>query len=183
MIKRGELIKIDTPYRPNCDSFARPSKFYSKNKVVISNWFDCREVWHLESANTNLFFFSYPRGKYKIIVEFMNIIENILDVQPRSFYGPTQRKTIMWVYASSWWIKRSMRRSLYTILLRVAKYYDPVLNNFNEVICGSDWLKCSTYAVFRFLDGYTKYTGNKSGWAGVFCDCSREKVDKLLIKP
>jgi hypothetical protein len=53
--------------------------------------------------------------------------------------------------------------------------------------------KNTEYAVRRFLDGNTKYTGNKKGWYNQFrwgggtsvdpCAPDKELVDRLLVKP
>jgi hypothetical protein len=86
-----------------------------------------------------------------------------------------------------------MKRSLFTILLRCGQNYDFVRGNFEEALNSVSYARNTQYAVKRFLEGNTKYTGNMRGWnlqfywGGSFAESPKtptnDAVDKLLIKP
>ena len=78
-----------------------------------------------------------------------------------------------------------MRRSLFTCLLRAGSNYNPSKDNFKECIESDQYLKNTTYALERFLQGNTKYVGRKRGWHKQFNDAvaTKEDIDKLLVNP
>jgi hypothetical protein len=183
MSKTSEaLLYIDTPYRPEPGSFCKP-KGTTGGRYIAGQWYECREIWHYELKDLPLFFYSHISGKTRAVAAFITKVENILDVRPRSHIGPTQRKTICWVEPSSWWTRLAMRRSLFTILLRVAQHYHTEEDNFRDALYSHHYTKNTRYAVERFLNGYTHYTGRKRGWYNQFCILgpSAQEVDGLLI--
>ena len=115
----------------------------------------------------------------------MSKVERILDVQPRSHFGPTQRKTIMWIRPSRWWTVKAMRRSLFTILLRAGSNYNMDLDNFEEALYSNQYSLNTKYAVQRFLAGNTLYVGKKRGWYKQFNETivTPEQIDLLLVEP
>lgn len=175
-------LYIDTPYRPDPGSFCRP-KDVINGRYRAGTWFDCREVWHYEMRYCPLFFYSHKNGKSGSIMEFIKKIEDKLGV-PKSHIGPTQRKTICWIEPSQWWINRAMRRSFYTILLRVGQEYKPEKDNFEEALFSHIYTQSTRFAVERFLDGYTKYTGKVTGWYNQFClkMPTTLEIESLLVK-
>lgn len=190
-IKFGDILYIDTPYRPNPESFCR-SKERNGNRYKAGLWYSCRDLFHSILYNLKLFFFSHKLGKGHCIAAFMKKVEEKLDVQPRSEFGPTQRKTIMWVKPSKWWTSKAMRRSLFTILLRCGDAYIPNKDNFEKALFSNQYAKETKTAVNRFLAGYTEYTGKKRGWYNQFKfdeieffgkgSITEEEINKLLVK-
>ena len=178
----SDVLFIDTIYRPGPGSFSRPKKI-ENDRYKVEHWHYCRELFHGQLYNLSLFFFSHNSNKCNAIVSFMTKIEDMLDVQPRSSYGPTQRKTIMWVKPSRWWTVKTMRRSLFTILLRAACYYSPNKDNFEEALYSDPYTIATKYAVNRFLAGNTIYTGKKRGWYRQFYESkpTEEQINNLLV--
>lgn len=128
---------------------------------------------------------SHDSGKGECVSAFMQKIEETLDVQPRSEFGPTQRKTLMWIKPSKWWIAYGMRRSLFTCLLRAGVNYNVKKDNFDQTIANDKYLGKTQEAFARFMSGHTRYMGRKRGWYKQFYDLSpeAEELNKLLIKP
>lgn len=189
----GDMLYVDTPYRPEFGSFSKPVGVSHGVDVStelpprykVSQWNYCRDLFHGQLYNLNLFFFSHRISKGRSIAEFMRKIESQLNVYPLSKYGPTQRKTIMWIKPSRWWTVRAMRRSLFTILLRAGSGYSYTKDDFEEALYGEPYLFETQQAVRRFMSGFTVYTGKKRGWRRQFHEehLSDEMIDSLLIKP
>lgn len=179
----NKVYYIDTPYRPDPGSFAK-FKSFKDDRYAIGIWHTCRELFHTHLSGLKLFFYAHEVGKGACIAEFISKIENDLDVKPRSKFGPTQRKTIMWIEPSKWWINRAMRRSLFTLLLRTGSNYQLSKDNFEEALYSHHYALDTRYAIERFLKGYTKYTGKKRGWHKQFHDFqpTQAEIDLLLIK-
>lgn len=181
--RREAVLYIDTPYRPEPGSFCKPRSVVS-GRYAAGQWYNCREIWHYELKDVPLFFFSHLTGKTRAVAAFMQKVEDILDVTPRSHYGPTQRKTICWVEPSSWWTRLAMRRSLFTILLRVGQHYKTEEDNFEQALFSHHYTKNTRYAVERFMAGNTYYTGRKRGWYNQFhiLHPTDEQVNDLLVR-
>jgi len=178
----NDRLYISTPYRPEAGSFAKYKKF-DGDKYKIIQWHYCRDIFHPQLYNLDLFFFSHDPNKGHCVASFMEKIEYKLNID--SEYGPTQRKSIMWIRPSRWWTIRPMRRSLYTILLRCANNYSPKKNNFEEALFSDPYANATKYAIERFLSGYTAYTGTKKGWLDQFYETKIDKntIDSLLVEP
>jgi hypothetical protein len=182
--KFGDVLYVSSPYRPEPGSFCKPNGIRD-DKYRAGEWYYCRELFHRQLRNLNLFFFSHDSEKGCCIAAFMQRVEDLLDVQPRSDFGPTQRKTIMWVEPSRWWTAKAMRRSLFTILLRAGSEYSPEKDNFDEALFSDPYTMSTKYAVNRFLDGNTIYIGKKYGWYKQFYENrpTKEEIDSLLVPP
>jgi hypothetical protein len=179
----GPKIKIISPSRPKAGSFANFKKIIN-NEYVVYAWHYCREVWHSQFFRPGIFFFSHKADCSKNVASFIYKIENDLDINPKTKFGPTQNRTMMWMEASPWWLKLAMRKSLFTILLRVADAYDLETDNFQEALYSSHYTQNTRYAIDRFMKGNTHYTGKKSGWYRQFYlyKPTKDDIDKLLIK-
>lgn len=182
--KFGDVVYIDTPYRPETGSFCKPKEI-NGDRYKVGQWHYCRDLFHNQFCNLSLFFFSHDTTKGHCVAAFMRKVEEILNVEPRSKFGPTQRKTIMWIEPSRWWTVRAMRRSLFTILLRAGCKYSPNKDNFEEALFSHPYIMSTQYAVNKFFAGNTKYTGRKRGWYKQFYEGkpTEQEVDSLLVKP
>lgn len=182
--KFGDVVYIDTPYRPESGSFCKPKDIVN-DRYKVGQWYYCRDLFHSHLCNLSLCFFSHDVTKGHCIAAFMRKAEEILDVQPRSEFGPTQRKTIMWIEPSRWWTVRSMRRSLFTILLRAGGQYSPNKDNFDDALFSDPYTLRTKYAVERFFSGHTKYTGRNRGWYKQFYESAptEAEIDMFLVKP
>ena len=124
------LIFIDTIYNPRPGDFSKLNKYCPIGRYSLGQWYNCRELFHNHLANCKIFFFSYEEGKYNSIIKFMKKAEEILKIEVKSEFGPTQRKDVIWIKPSKWWTCSSMRRSFLTILLRSSLNYSFFKDNF-----------------------------------------------------
>lgn len=178
-LKKGSFSKID---------YVKPD-----GTLVAREWLYCREYFQDESAGIRRFLFCHKANRCRNIAAFVNVIEEKLNISDRSIIGPTQRYHVSWIGVSPWWMNTSMKRSIFTAFLRCGQFYDPVLNNFDDALLSVLYTKHTEYAVKRFLDGHTKYTGKRRGWYNQFRwgggtheeprMPSQELIDKLLVKP
>lgn len=177
----GDVIYVDTPYKPTFGSFGKPRNI-KEDRYFVSTWHHCREIWHNQMYNAKIFFYSHPNNRDKPISDFFHKIENKLQLKERTIFGPTQKKTIIYVKPSKWWLKYAMRRSLFTILMRSSCAYDIELDNFNDAIFSNFYASKSKKAIEHFLNGNTVYTGKKRGWFKQFGENLDDfELDKLLV--
>lgn len=178
----GDLIYIDTQYKPSVGSFGKP-KFFDNNRYVVNTWQHCREIWHNQMYNAKIFFYVHPAAKNKSIAVFFEKIEDRLNLKIRSIFGPTQKKSILYVKPSKWWLRYAMRRSLFTILMRSSCNYDFDLDNFEDSLYSNNYANKSKMAIEHFLNGNTVYTGRKRGWFKQFGEIPVDQCDlmKLLV--
>jgi hypothetical protein len=182
--KSGDVVLINCALRPGRGCFAR-SKRMCEGRYFINHWYFCREIFHGLLHELDIFFFSHQKFQTDNVVAFMSILEEKLDVTPRSVFGPTQRKTIMYVKPSRWWLRLAMRRSIFTIFLRAGLNYERKKDNFLDAMLREVYLKHTWPAVKRFLSGYTVYTGKKRGWHKQFSEkgLTKKDIQKLLVRP
>lgn len=174
--------------RPKAGTFGMVKEKKVKNyldKWEIEKWVSCRDAFQSESSNIKKFLFVQGLNKGLNVIAFIDKVEIILGVHPKTCMGLTQRKDIIWIEPSSWWTKSGMRRSLFTILLRAGRNYKRSKDNFKEALFSIEYTKDTKFAVERFLNGYTKYQGRTSGWLNQFswCEPSEDRIKQLLVKP
>ena len=77
--------------------------------------------------------------------------------------------------------------TIYDLALRCGAQYSLRENNFYEALVGNKYIEFTKYALERFLNGYTAYTGRKRGWVRQFNENNQgfsvDMVDSLLVKP
>lgn len=176
-------------------SFSKVAAVKQDGTLVAQEWLYCREYFQDESQGIKRILFCHKECRSKNISAFLQRVEDILALEQRSMSGPTQRYNISWVFVSPWWTSSSMKRSLFTIFLRCGQNYDPIADNFDSALLSCSYSKNTEYAVRRFLDGNTRYTGTVKGWYNQFRwggkgfgadsdpSVENEIVDRLLIKP
>ena len=81
----GDMILIDTVYRPSIGSFGKPNGIKNE-RYVVKNWYHCREIWHNQMYNAKLFFYAHPVSRNKSLSAFFEKIETILNVQEKSIF-------------------------------------------------------------------------------------------------
>lgn len=196
-VNLGEIKNFEMPLRFKYNNIQRGS--FSKilftkedGTLIAKEWLYCREYFQDESKGINQFLFCHSKDKIKNIFAFINKIENVLKINKFSLMGPTQRKNVSWIKPSNWWLRTSMKRSLFTALLRCGQRYNPQIDNFEEALFSYFYTKDTKQAVKRFLQGNTKYTGKKKGWYNQFKwgykthnyqKIGLKEINKLLIKP
>jgi len=178
----GDMIFVDSVYRPSTGSFGKPSVI-KDNRYVVKNWFNCREIWHNQMYNARLFFYVYPVIRNKSLNAFFDKIESFLNIKENSVFGPTQKKHIIYIKPSKWWLRYTMRRSLFTILLRSSSAYDYGLDNFENALYSNYYAERSRKSIQYFLQGNTVYKGKKRGWYKQFgeTNLSDDDIKKLLV--
>lgn len=178
----NDKLYVSTPYRPEPSSFAT-YKSFNKEVYRIINWHYCRDVFNPYLYKIDIFFYAHKLNKGINILYFMQKIEKKLIIF--SDYGPTQKKSIMWIRPSKWWTTKPIRRSLLTLLIRCGENYDFKKNNFKDALFSDPYSKATKYAINRFLSGHTHYTGSKKGWFDQFDEnkFSKKYIDSLLSKP
>lgn len=191
-IKNITLLERDRYRKIAAGSFAR--LYEDENGSWLSGeWFFCREVFQKKSQGVRWFLFSHRSYKGRNVAEFIKRVETKLKLKVRTEFGKTQRCNITWVKASPWWMNYSMRRSLFTALLRAGQNYNIAENNFEQALFSIVYTRHTKEAVIRFLAGNTLYKGRMKGWYNQFCKGSRywffdkkpdkKKIRQLLVKP
>jgi hypothetical protein len=158
----------------------------------LREWMFCRD--HLQRHKINRFI--YATSDHKPVAAFIQKIEDQLKLGERTQFGPTQVDLAMWIKPAKFWLEYAMRRSLFTALIRAGNNYNRKEDNFEEALWSEDYLKDTKYAVQRFLNGYTRYTGKKSGWHNQFYangtfewdvtappPPTLAKINELLVRP
>ena len=148
-----------------------------------NKWYFCREWFQQESQGVTRLLYSHSKHQTEDVARFIRKVENKLKLKDKSRIGPTQRSTISWIKVVPFWTKTSMRRSFFTMMLRCSQNYDWVENNFEEALLSIRYTSNTEYAVRRFLKGNVRYTGKTTGWYDEFKYRSKEKIDRLLVKP
>jgi hypothetical protein len=188
-IESGEVFRISKLLiLPTPGSFAKVSGMYE------GCWYNCREEFHWINEKTKRFLYSHRLHAHANIVAFIQKIEKMLKLKERSTFRPTQYDRVTLVSMSPWW-RFSIRRSLFTALLRAGQNYHG--GNFEEALFGADF-KNDNYctletegAVRRFLRGYTRYIGKIQGWWDAFEGSfiwglnrpTKDSLEKMLVKP
>lgn len=178
----GDDIFIDTVYRPSAGSFGKP-KCMVDNRYVVTNWYNCREIWHNQMSNAKIFFYVHPISTIKSFGAFFSKSEDRLGIEERSSFGPTQRKYIMYVRPGKWWLRYGMRRSLFTILLRSASAYDAASDNYETALYSNFYASKTRRAIEHFFAGNTVYKGKKRGWYRQFGESlvDEQALSKMLV--
>jgi hypothetical protein len=187
------MPKASQYQRLNRGSFSRIEKIRPDGTLVAMEWLYCREYFQDESQGIRRFLFCHKPNKSKNIAAFMNKVEERLGLFKRSVVGPTQRNNISWIRSSLWWTSTSMKRSLFTILLRCGQNYHPKIDDFEDALFSVLYTKHTEFAVRRFLEGHTRYTGKRRGWYNQFRwgggspeepkMTSQQQIERLLVRP
>lgn len=90
-------ILIDSSYKPKVGAFGKPRQLKDDGRYLVNSWFNCRELWHSQLYSLDIFFLSHKLGNGKNIAGFFDKLEDLLKIKNRTKFGPTQRKTIMYM--------------------------------------------------------------------------------------
>ena len=160
----GETKQINTFYQtPNVGQFALEPE---SNKSIV--WDHCREQFLGKMTfEMSGFYFSHYANKSEDVALFINKIEKILSISIENIVFSTFCKTdkdhVIWVCPSSFWMDCVLKKSLFTLLLRVSLNFDKDKNNFENCIFGdfleNKLLKETKCAFIRFMFGFTKFDG------------------------
>ena len=192
-MKRVEMPDASRHQKIYRGSFSKIEFTKFDGTLVAKEWLYCREYFQEESSGIRRMLFCHTAHRCKNIAAFVSQLENKLGIEEKTIIGPTQRYNISWIRLSPWWSSTSMKRSLFTIFLRCGVFYKIKDNNFEDAVFSSIYTRNTRYAVQRFLEGNTRYTGKKSGWYNQFFwgggnkanpkKLTEQDVDKLLVLP
>ena len=189
------ITYADTAYarmRPRIGGFGliAQDKLSKKYSWEVQKWITCRDNFQADPTNIKKFLFVSGYNMGMNVIAFIDKFEATLGLRQITLMGLTQRKDTIWIQPTSWWTKYAMRRSLFTILLRAGRNYKRSKDNFEEALFSVIYTQRTKYALERFLNGNTRYTGKISGWYNQFywntIHLPKEEVHKranrLLVK-
>lgn len=193
----NDVSMMATRYNPSIGAFGILGEMDQDNRLSCKRWHLCRDRFQENSNKIEKFWFvhgSTVRGEN--IAAFIDEFEKRLNIKTarRSKFGPTSRGTIMWVQWSPFWRQFSIRRSLFTALLRCGTTYKPgvpqvedvqsVPDNFEQALRSCHYIILTKVGTNYFLQGNTVYTGPMaSGWLAALKNATQANVTKLLRRP
>ena len=156
--------------------------------ITIQNgeFVTCRDRFH--GNNTSRLgdvLMAHPPGMGKNILLFINAIEQRMGHAILTQGGPTNLKNASWFAPADFWRRNAMRRSLFTILLRNGREYQPRNKNVEEALYSQYYTSSTRPAIERFLNGFTWYSGSSSGWYQQFSGAANQQnpnLERLLTK-
>jgi len=149
----------------------------------MCNWIYCREDFHGWNRYNKKWLFAHKGHDRENIISFFSRIEKKLGIIPKTVFCATQRKWVTVIIMSSWW-RKSLRRSLFTALLRASLKYDRKKRNFDAALYSVSYLKNTKYAISRFMRGYANFhlKWGFEQWYSAFYGLDEEEVDEILVK-
>jgi hypothetical protein len=161
--------------------------------VNVFNWYSCRDGYqsvYKSKITRNGIYFSHTAGDGDKVVLFLMKIEDKLKLQVRSKFRKTNLDYVTWIKISPWWLENKTRRSFLTLMLRMARDFNPTAPKRTETIenvasrsgRGVETLP----AIKRFLRGFTICSDESPyaaiGWVNTFANIDNKTVKKLLVK-
>ena len=165
----------------------QPGSFAIENAEL--SWEDCREKFSKHLKKNKGFYFSHEPGKAVGIASFIDKIEDMLKVNPKTIYAKTNLAFALWMEPAPFWMSCKMRKQLFTIFIRVGMKYEPAQDNFQQALLDHPYVTHTKNAVYRFLFGFTKYLGTQDldgvnkGWVKVFGRKSDDFIRDTLVRP
>lgn len=150
----------------------------------------CREHFAKSFVKDLEGFFFCHKSDIHNIAAFIQKTELVLNQSHHSEFCQTNVEDILWIKPSLFWRSCEMRRSLLTILLRVAMLYDRSVNNYEEVLFSHELIVPTKRAIKRFLYGFTEYRGPSlattqtvqvKGWKAIFEAKDELEIKRLLV--
>lgn len=167
-----------------CGSYSLVREVSLDKSLVPKRWIFCREVITSKLKGARRLLFRHRKRHGKNVAMFIAKVEEKLNINPRTKFGPTQRNNIMWLRVSPWWTSSSMKISLFTALLRAGQNYSLATDNFEKALYSIVYTRKTKAAIERFFNGYTRYTGNIRGWHTQFTKVlTEEHLCRLLVAP
>jgi len=155
----------------------------------------CRERFGKSPGDWRQILFVHPAGEGLNVAAFLARFETQMGHENLSECGPTNNGLVSWIKPAEFWTRNSMRKSLFTLLLRAAIGhdqggaksipYDPKKDNFEESLYSMSYLKRTKTAVELFLTGHTwAKTHKDAGWVDTLENKAEPEVKKLIyLKP
>lgn len=197
---RQKVLSVDVS-----DSSGSFAIYDVKRPEAFLSWHNCREVFAKAFNNsTDGLFLSVTKYDQNHVINFLNICEDILQIDSPTKVFLTTNESILLFIVSDFWKSCYVKRSLFTLLLRMAFFHD-IGNSWEKTMFSSkkpndnkkivsnqhDVIK-TEFAIKRFFLGYTEFIGQirsqpeygpwKYGWVEEFQDRTKSEIKRLLIK-
>jgi hypothetical protein len=182
----GETKTISVPkFYPKTGSLAAISTD-RKNQLTINRngWQECRETFHTNNPTMDFFLFCHEPNRTNAIAAFVHYYEKKLGHKKLSEFGPCNLNRMTWIKPAEFWKKSSIRRGLFTILLRATAEFDLSQQNFDEALYHSKYIRSTRKALDLFLEGNTMYRGpDGQNWCAAFERTSPSILPTILNRP
>jgi hypothetical protein len=187
MWQANETLQIASRYSNSGGAFGIPGVTKLNGKIECQKWETCRDRFQTSGAKLPVFWLRTGSQTGENVSAFIDKIETTLKLKKKSQFGPTSCEGAIWVRWAPFWRQYSMRRSLFTALLRASLAYDRHTDNFENTLNNNYEYKYFTYtrvALDHFLEGHTVYTGAvNTGWQNAFYYKTKKELGKFLRKP
>jgi myosin-crossreactive antigen len=158
-------------------------------------WEPCRENFAKKfNRNQKGLYFSCGHEQEKNVIAFIEKTEEILlkaalqNIVFSNFYK-TNLNFALWVEPAEFWMECSLKRSLFTLLLRCGLSYDFV--NYEKTLFQNQYSSVTKQALQRFFYGFTKadskneesFEGIGKGWTSYFANKNSQIICEKLLLP
>lgn len=174
-------------YTPSPGSFAKLWGREPKDGIKdLEYWASCRDIFHRENRCCRRFYFFHnlSEGQGRSISIFVDKVDDLIGLGEgdRCRLGPTNKRSTMWIEPSRWWWGQSIRRSLFTALLRQSLTYRVSLDNFEHSLYNGTYTGNTRAALDRFIAGNNYYWGGAVGWMSAFDPDERDSARPVEIE-
>lgn len=148
-------------------------------------WNRCREAFHAyaDLVRQREYFFWHSVNWGPNVAALVNHVENHLRLGDKSTFSYTQKPTVTYVRVSPWWVTQPMRHQFFTCCLRASLTFNRhKTRDWLNHLASYRYLGGTMPAVRRFLEGFTQYTGNITGWYRQFQNNPGD-LNTLLVRP
>lgn len=168
-------------------------------------WDSCREIFAKNFHENSIgFYYVVDFKKVDFIMAFINDAEKVLNLSFFTKFYKTNKENIIAIIPSQFWMGCFLRRSLFTLLCRVAFFHDSD-STFEQTLLNETGVKIESKidsnkkdiqktknAILRFFLGYNTYVGKKlatpdlgpwkHGWVEQFMGKNDVEIKKLLVQ-
>ena len=156
------------------------------NVHVYEDGDSCREIF-AEVFKTRTKFIAFnSKTDISKLNSFFNIVEKY--TKEKITFFRTNERNIYILELPGFWTKNEVSRSLFTLLLRAATYFE---NSFDAALSAYDLSSSVKPAIYYFLNGHTKplfhnydcFDSLSGGFVSEFEGLEENRLKHLLVKP
>lgn len=157
--------------------------YFSDLEVI--DWQSCREIFSATMKKPGFKgFYIVTRNSVDNTAKFIYKTEEVLNLSEKTTYNKTTCSEVLKINMTRFWLDSYIKRSLFTILVRLGDQYDPEKDNYEKVLFHptkrpTEGYRYTLSAVKRFMYGFTVYdspepyyspgtTLEGSGWCSLF---------------
>lgn len=158
------------------------------------DWDPCRETFAKKlTVFEKGFYFSYGYDQEKNVAAFIEKTEEVLktaalqNIKNSKFFR-TNLNFAIWIEPADFWMECSVKRSLFTLLLRCGLSYDMI--NYEKTLFQNQYSTVTKKALQRFFYGFTKFVkqeeifeGIGKGWTSYFANKNSQIICEKLQQP